>query len=321
LQKSGVPKSPIDLPLTARLGFRHGLTIVIATAFFYLALAGRLQAQTYSSNRLAVGSQAKVQMVNLNINPPSDLNFKSRSEIIELRRRFIYEHPELLCYQYVPMGSIFDGIEDGKPWCGLEGDMLYGPGEKSILGPSEESRFLNNPFVVVAANINVSRYNFNDAKYSDIDDFAHRSFVPFYLLPSQAVMYPQQSREILTYKVSEWLGTVERCMETKFKLEEAPFDLVAYNARDLGYNFMQVDSAYSKGLNKTGSQPVEINQFIHCGGSCGYPGGCNNMSPYSKDLFDFHLTSLPAQAVVYLWRQKPSGSKQAADFMVVINFQ
>ncbi|MBS2005874.1 MAG: hypothetical protein JST01_02460 [Cyanobacteria bacterium SZAS TMP-1] len=292
----------------------------MATILIYMAFAGSSRAQTYSSNRLAVGNQAKAATVNLNINPPTDLNFKTRAEIIELRRRYMYEHPELLSYQYVPTGSIFDGIEDGKPWCGLEGDMLYGPGEKSILGAAEESRFLNNPFVLVAANINVSRYSFNDNKYSDMDDFAHRSFIPFYLLPSSAVIHPQQSREILTYKVSEWLAALERGMETKFKLEEAPFDLVAYNARDLGYNFIQVDSAYSKGLNKTGSSPVEISQFIHCGGSCGYPGGCNNMSPYIKDLHDFNLTSLPAQAVVYLWRQKP-GTKQPADFMVVINFQ
>jgi len=296
-------------------------SILMATFFFYLAFAGSLHAETFSSNRLAVGSQSKVQMVNLTINPPCDLNFKSRNEIIELRRRFVYEHPELLCYQYVPTGSIFDSIEDGKPWWGVEGEMLFGPGEKSILGPAEESRFLNNPFVVVAANINVSRYNFNDAKYTDLDDFAHRSFVPFYLLPSQAVVYPQQNREILTYKVSEWLQAVEKAMETKFKLEEAPFDLVAYNARDLGYNFIQVDSTYSKGLNKTGSQPVDIIQFIHCGGSCGYNGGCNNMSPYIKDLHDFHLTQMPAQAIVYLWKQKPASNKQTADFMVVINFQ
>ncbi|MBU6452524.1 MAG: hypothetical protein KGS72_12135 [Cyanobacteria bacterium REEB67] len=299
------------------------IKITLLLAGLALALvpgAASLRAQQYSSNRLAVGREAKVAQSNLTINLPCDLNFKSRAEIIELRRRYVYEHPELLTYQYTATPSIFEGIEDGKPWCGLEGDMFYGPGEKAILGGSEESRFLNNPFVLVAANINSTRFAFNDNKYSDVEDFIKRSGVPTYLLPSQAVIDARQCRQEVSYNVSQWLLNMEKAMETKFKLDEVPFDLVAYNARDLGYNFMQVDSRYSKGLNKTGNSPVAITQFIHCGGSCGYPGGCNNMSPFIKDLHDFHLTNLPAQAVIYLWRQRP-GSSQTADFMVVLNFQ
>jgi hypothetical protein len=44
------------------------------------------------------------------------------------------------------------------------------------------------------------------------------------------------------------------------------------------------------------------------------------MSPGIRELDQFHLTCLPAQAVVYLWRQKP-GNNPTADFVVVINFQ
>ena len=296
------------------------LTALFAMAILYVLSDPGASAQQFSSNRLAVGSQSKVAQCQLTINLPCDLNFKSKAEVLELRRRYVYEHPELLCYQYTPTNSIFEWIEDGKPWWGLEGDMLFGSGEKSILGPAEESRFLNNPFVLVAANINVSRFAFNDSKYSDLDDFAHHSGVPLALLPSSAIIYTQLNREDLTYKVSEWLGGLERIMETKFKLEEAPFDLVAYNARDLGYNFIQVDSRISKGLDKKGSNPIAITQFIHCGGSCGYPGGCNNMSPGIRELDEFHLTALPAQAIVYLWRQKPSSSTPA-DFTVVVNYQ
>ena len=296
------------------------LAAIFAVAILYALSCPGLKAEQYSSNKLASGSQAKVAQCQLTINLPCDLNFKSKAEIIELRRRFVYEHPELLCYQYTATDSIFEGIEDGKPWWGLEGDMLFGPGDKSIRGAAEESRFLNNPFVLVGANINVSRFAFDDSKYADLDDFARRSGVPLFLLPSSAIIYTQQNREDLTYKVSDWLHSLERIMETKFKLDEAPFDLVAYNARDLGYNFIQVDSRISKGLDKPGAYAIAISQFIHCGNSCGYPGGCNNMSPGIRELDQFHLTALPAQAVVYLWRQKP-GSNQSADFTVVINFE
>jgi hypothetical protein len=296
------------------------LTAFLALAILYVVTCRGLNAQQFSSNRLAVGSQSKVAQVALTINLPSDLNFKSKADILELRKRYMYEHQELLCYQYTPTNSIFESIEDGKPWWGLEGDMLFGSGEKSILGAAEESRFLNNPYVLVAANINVSRFAFNDSKYADLDDFARRSGAPMCLMPSAAIIYTQPCREDVTYNVSEWLRNQERIMETKFKLEEAPFDLVAYNARDLGYNFIQVDSRFSKGLDKPPAHIIPISQFIHCGGSCGYPGGCNNMSPGIRELDQFHLTCLPAQAVVYLWRQKP-GNNPTADFVVVINFQ
>ncbi len=186
-------------------------------------------------------------------------------------------------------------------------------------GRLEETRFLNNPFVLVAANINVSRFAFNDNKYSDLDDFAHHSGVPLCLLPSSAIIYTQQNREDITYKVGEWLSSLERIMETKFKLEEAPFDLAAYNARDLGYNFIQVDGRISRGLSRPGCTAIGIPQFIHCGGSCGYPGGCNNMSPAVRELDDYKLTALPAQMIIYLWRQKP-GSNTPADFTIVMNF-
>jgi hypothetical protein len=44
------------------------------------------------------------------------------------------------------------------------------------------------------------------------------------------------------------------------------------------------------------------------------------MSPAVRELDDWHLTALPAQLVIYLWRQKP-GSNTPADFTVVLNFQ
>jgi hypothetical protein len=117
--------------------------VIVIAAILYILGCGSLGAQQSSSNRLAVGNQAKVAQCQLTINLPSDLNFKSKEDIIELRRRFVYEHPELLGYQYTATNSIFEAIEDGKPWWGLEGNMLFGPGEKSIQGAAEESRFLN----------------------------------------------------------------------------------------------------------------------------------------------------------------------------------
>src|ERR1700679_3089403 len=74
------------------------LTAFLALAILYVVTCRGLNAQQFSSNRLAVGSQSKVAQVALTINLPSDLNFKSKADILELRKRYMYEHQELLCY-------------------------------------------------------------------------------------------------------------------------------------------------------------------------------------------------------------------------------
>lgn len=308
----------------ARLTSRLTTCLAVFTVLFALASTARAASKAKdesANNSLAVGSQAKIQAVNLAINAPTKIDFKSRKEIESLRREFVFQHPELLLYRYEPYSKIFGQIVDGKPWWGLNGQLFYDSGNQSIEGLSEETRFINNPYLLVAANMVLDGYTFSTDRYASKADLA-RTALPLDCEPAQIYFYPPQAREDITYNVSNFLKESARYVDLPKQLSSAKFDLVAYNARDFGYNFLAVSPQYSRNISRTHATPVPINQFIHCGNSCGYPGGCNNMSPYSKELFDLTLGALPAQAVIYLWKKKPQAPSQLQrpDFMVILNF-
>ena len=294
------------------------LTLALTSlALLWPACAAREESN--QSNRLAVGALAKTQAFNLPINAPTELDFKTKAEIENWRRSCVYQHPELLVYQYQPDKRIFGQIVDGKPWWGLNGQLFFDSGNRSIDGLSEETRFINNPFLLVAANMVLEGYSYSPDRYRSREQLA-TSALPLDCSPSQVSFYPLQAREDITYNVSKFLLDSARIVELPKQLSSAQFDLVAYNARDFGYNYLAVSPQQSRYISKVHTAPIAINQFIHCGNCCGYPGGCNNMSPFSADLFELTLGALPAQAVIYLWKEKPASINSKADFTVVLNF-
>ncbi|MBU1853273.1 MAG: hypothetical protein KJ957_04450 [Candidatus Omnitrophica bacterium] len=58
--------------------------------------------------------------------------------------------------------------------------------------------------------------------------------------------------------------------------------------------------------------------MIHCGGSCGYPGGCNNVSPEALD-FRVKVNELPANIHVKLWRNEPENVNQKPDMLFMLD--
>ena len=95
--------------------------------------------------------------------------------------------------------------------------------------------------------------------------------------------------------------------------------LIAYNARDLRFNYLYVDTGQSDGVVSANNErkAVEVRQYIHCGGSCGYAGGCNNMSPTQAEL-DIELTKVPAKAYIKLWRDNPKSVDGPSDMDVIV---
>lgn len=304
-------KAKKNLGLTVQLTL---ITIVIIALGAQAMRAARAQ----SVNRLAIGTDAKVRgPLVLYINPPSALNFLSRQDILSRRRDFVMQHPELLVYQYAPTGQIFDAMEDGKPWWGMKGQIFYGAGQRSIEGDAEESRFLNNPFLLVQANLILEKIPYNSNAFASQEEL-DRTDIPLECGPGSAVIYPAERREEINYNLSEFLEKSSRATRAKVSLPDAKLDLVAYNARDLGFNYLAVSKAYSVNINKVGNI-VDIDQYIHTGGTCGYPGGCNNMSPYNDKLFDLGVTKLPARACVHLWKNRPRSESDNPDFQILIN--
>jgi hypothetical protein len=246
----------------------------------------------------------------IKLNPMIELDFKSKAEVYEIRKKYVFQHPELITRDYKPSEDVFGQIIDGKPWWGMKGICYYSSGMKSIEGPSEETRFLANPFLLIGL---AEVYAF---RLINETEPAGETYEP------EALNLEWKGKKNLflaKYKVSNYFNKLST-LNIKNPLEWK-LNLIAYNARDLGFNYLYVMPQYSKNvssMNKT-ARPVEINQYIHCGNSCGYPGGGNNMSPTNENLM-IELIGIPARAYIHLWKNRPENIiKDKPDMVFIID--
>jgi len=255
-------------------------------------------------NVLAIGEEGNSEYVSLHIQPPTELDFLSKTELLRLRSLAVQQYPELLAADYVPDKSIFGQIVDGLPWWGIEGQFFYGNGENSIAGPSEESRFFLNPYLLVAADF----YDWWAGKITE-NDLADFSLT---CLPYSLDWWPEETIAEATYDA--------RCVE---RGQNYTFDLIAYNARDMNMNYIFVSYPNSTNIGKINIPTAAYKnpQYIHQGGSCGYPGGCNNMSPSTPEIEGLEILKLPAQVIIWLWEEKPTSPEQLPDMTFVLTFE
>jgi len=244
--------------------------------------------------------------VHMAINPSIELDYKSKAEIYEIRRKYVRQYPELMPKKYKPSDVIFGQIVDGKPWWGELGGSYYGPGENSIEGMSEESRHLANPYLLVSVD---SAYSFPCSR---------RLVRPILTLPvALEVMWESRTKAHAYFDVRTFRDRVLRCGFPSSQVNRLM--LPAYNARDFGYNYLAVDLMQSENILPFGAAkiPQQIKQFIHMGPSCGYPGMCNNMSPHLPEWF-MPYKELPAKAHIKLWKKEPKSIRDPADFVFII---
>jgi hypothetical protein len=280
------------------------------------------------------------------IHPMQNLNFKTKAEIYEIRKKAVAEYPDLykLFYRVVPeqrpepplasvswwkrlLGvkpkaaddaitpepyepslAVFGQIEDKKPWWGILGLCYYGSGELSIAGESGQSRFFLNPYLLVALE-EAHAYNRTKSSYPP---------VAFYPKPEALTWKPDEKRLEIVYDVTGYWNA-QLAVGIKKDAEEKRLTFVAYNARDFGYRYLYVvpEESYCMDTTSRLVEPIEIKQFIHCGNSCGYPGGCNNCSPTQPEL-NIHFEDVPAVASIKLWQEKPASVTAKEDLRVII---
>ena len=268
-----------------------------------------------NANSLVVGPDSNCpDVIDVPINKPSELNFKSKEEILKMRSQIVNLTPALLQQPYGPTAAIFDPIKDSRPWWGMQGTFIWGAGKRSIEGAAEESRFLLNPFLLIGANSGSALiWNTDKITSSDLND---QSF-PYCWLPESLRWYANESLVQAKYDVASFNSAL-KARSTKLllpTLQVLKFALIAYNARDFGYNYIFLDT--SKSINVVAKiksdNPVLIKQMIHCGKSCQYADGCNNMSPAQPEIDEFECTALPARANIMLWKEKPASKNTKAD--------
>jgi len=286
-----------------------------------IVLGGTLLCRQSLANELSLGADAKSQFpVAVPLNKPAELNFKTRDEILEMRFRALAPAAILIKGSYEPDPAVFGAIVDKRPWWGTAGAAIYGAGERSILGPSEESRFILNPLLLVAAN-SATIGIWNPDRITSVE--VNNPNFPFFWGPEQLQFDAKNSSATVIYNVTDYIARINATGKLEKPITTPNFSLVAYNARDFGYQYIYLDMRKSSNISNMHStfQPTRLRQMIHCGGTCGFPGGCNNMSPFMKEIDRLGFTDLPAKAVVSLWKQDPGTIEQRPDFTMIIQLR
>ncbi len=251
--------------------------------------------------RVVKGAPAQPH-IRIPTHPPLELDGLSREKIYEIRKQYVEEYRDLVQGEYSPAPSVFGAIQSGKPWWGLRGQFCYGNGERSIEGLSEESRIIANPFHLLYL-LEGQAFRLKSGCY------------PVYPRPSRLSWSRVKHQAVAKYDLGSFFRE-KRALNLSSWSTSFTFDRM--NAIDFGYNYIYIDPDLSSGVKGTKDslilkEPCLLRGFIHVGGSCGYPGGCNNGSPYQKELY-FRITDLPARIFCRLWKKKPADPKQDADF-------
>lgn len=230
------------------------------------------------------------------LNPPEEFDGRTRKELFKKREVAFSLYPTLFKGEFRSDGLPFQEIADDRPWWGIQGLYRYGVGEKSILGESEESRFFLNPLLLLGlTEAVVPAYRSR-----------HKKGKLAYLFPQSLRVESEDKRMMIGYSLSN-LNREDPGL---------PIQLVTYNAQDAGFHWLAFDTQSLKGVSlKKSSSLVLLKQFVHTGSSCGYPGGCQNMSPGQEELV-FKIDSLPATIRMKLWRRKPSAPEKKEDLLV-----
>ncbi len=259
------------------------------------------------NTRLSAGSAA---CLDIRINEPVELDFLSRAQVYSLRKKYVNQYPHLVRGNYSPSDNLFGGIAGGKPWWGLEGVFCKGSGRRSIDGRSEESRFWANPFLLLGLDECLS---FRMGKKRCFAVYPH---------PLSLLWCAPEHKAVATYDMSRFLREKE---EIFGNAKGITLFLENYNARDFGFSFAYASPGLSKNVSDAeGGRllkgPCALSSYIHLGGSCGYPGGCNNASPFQPALY-ISVDSLPATLYCKLWYKMPKDVSRAADFTYIIEFK
>ena len=201
---------------------------------------------------------------------------------------------------------VFNQIEGGKPWWGLRGLICYGPGQLAIDGESDESRFIDNPFLLISmeeghALILMKGKGDCPLSYPEPNSLSFdNDKMTFY------VEYNASAHDQTLAMLAQSVNHREPHMRYTFH---------GRNAIDFGVPYVyatEVNNLHFTNAQNIGNTVYRFRDFIHVGGSCGYPGGCNNGSPRQPET-EFQINAYPASATFKLWRHQPSSPEDPAD--------
>lgn len=296
------PPGVKDQPLRAIIYIVIVATAVIAVARY--AEISKPAAQEAPVTK--VYTPIDIDYLNIPVNPPSDLNGKSKQDIAAARANFI-KNGLFGKEEYELSDSVFGQIEKTKPWISIETMNCRNTMPLGTQGLSEESRFINNPSALIMINMAMLVVNTQDCPED------------MWIMPKSIEYFKAKNTIKIHYNLSYFISKVPQ--ENR---RTALFTLDGLNARDLGYNWLKVNNTQNIQFSVNNSalgHPYPLRDFIHVGGSCRVNGGCNNSSPRQQE-FEFAITQLPAEIDLNLYRKMTDDEhKDTADIKVHISIE
>ena len=234
------------------------------------------------------------------INPMSDLNYKTKDEIYAQRKLYV-EKTIFKNRSYKPSDDVFGQIVDGKPWLGIEALTCTGAGLNANKGLSEESRYINNPTMLIG----LDRVNFDDKP-------KNLCSVTDYLMPVKINYSKDENTIKIIFEVSGYKGDLGN-----------HFLLKGLNAKDLGFKYAYADNiqniAFLQPDKNISTDVHNFKDYIQLGMVCGVKGGCNNGSPFQKEL-NFTVMKYPASIHFKLWKKLPKNkdAKENINYLIIL---
>ena len=256
---------------------------------------------------LLLATSAFAKIYNFPINPPREIDFKTDKEIFSVRKKMIAKYPVLYPKEYTPrVSSLFQQIEEGKPWWGLKGLLCYGPGELSIEGESDETRFIDNPFLLIGLEEGFA-----------VSVMKKKGNCPLSYPKPTKIQFDQEKKAFsVAYSVSSHDRTIKNLSANNHRNPPSmSYSFNGKNAVDLAMPCayaVKVKNIQFLDENNISKGVYCFKDFIHVGGSCGYSGGCNNGSPRQKET-EFRIERYPASIKFKMWKETPKSVEDPAD--------
>ena len=236
--------------------------------------------------------------VAIQLNAPSDYNYKNGDRILAQRIKTVQKYPTLFDGEYTPSPDVFAQMIDGKAWWGMKGINCRGAGSKSAEGFAKDSHFINNPFLMVGLDtqpLSIPEYNCGN----------------HYPKPTSLVLDLESRTLSVKYSVSSYTKPFQKYNATH------TFALNMINARDFGYDYAYVSASKNVHFmadDNIAVAPMPITDEIKVEGLCGQTGGCNGTAKAPEGQL-FQIESYPASLTIKLWREKPMSVSAEPDLI------
>ena len=282
----------------------------------------------------------------IELRPMSELSSLSREEIFSSRKDFVRKSIIFKEPNYSPSEDVYK-IEDNLPWIGADEIIKNGAkGNENIgTGLSRHSIMINNPdllfgFIIPELKIKAHSKTANGEivyenpfcfeQYTSqgnlelkciegnaLLEFAENNAVKSAYFEPKQLLWNEKEQTIEAYfNISSFKKHFPSFSDIYFYLDET-------NARDLGYNWVwsseNSNISFEDYKNNISTNIYKMKGFYHKGYACGLEEGCNNYSPYQKEMVFKILDT--GHIKMKLWKNKPMTVLQKPDITYIMYFE